>query len=478
MQPKEKNAKDGNTPLKIHLPSTKTRFGDTTPSSSVSTRDTLDFHLEMIKKIDKLLDEHEKEPIAAPAFHEPPIIPPQPPTPIEPRPPLNKAFSHDEITWKPPVESPRIHTQTMPEEFKTELSVTPEFRFITSHEFLETISQEPGLGEDRVEVIDLSDLSGELPSIHQAVNLITMKNQNDSSSVSTLLKEDIDTENHPNKKIEVIDVHAFKKNTHPVTCDAADSPADQSEKKSKLFFLNRKDDDEKKQKNQELEHTYIPDDIEERLKALKEKKKKEEEQKRLQEERERKERQTEDEVLDEETEQRQTQEEKKLAALLEEEETLEDFESLKSKKAPFEKEPTLSKDHSVKNSAKELKEQLKEQKRQHQLAIRKARIEQRQRKKKEKELLKLQRKQEFLERKQNKKNESKKVSPLKEKKEAEKRHDETKEETSEELDEDIRKVLVITDYLLGELPEDVLNLFLESKEFELYEKVLNKYKIK
>ncbi|MBN2599254.1 MAG: hypothetical protein JXA75_01835, partial [Candidatus Thermoplasmatota archaeon] len=67
---------------------------------------------------------------------------------------------------------------------------------------------------------------------------------------------------------------------------------------------------------------------------------------------------------------------------------------------------------------------------------------------------------------------------LRENKQAEKKHDEPKKETAEELDEDIRKVLVITDYLLGELPEDVLNLFLESKEFELYEKVLNKYKIK
>ena len=477
MQPKEKNTKDGNTPLKIHLSNTKARFGNTAPSS-VPTHDTLDFHLEMIKKIDKLLDEHEKEPIAAPAFHEPPIIPPQPPTPIEPRPPLNKAFSHDEITWKTPVESPRMHTQTIPEEFKTELSVIPEFRFITSHEFLETISQEPFLGEDRVEIINLSDLSGEIPSSHQAVNLITMKNQNDPSSVSTLLKDDGDTEDHPNKKIEVIDVQTFKKNTHNMTCDAADSPADQSEKKSKLFFRNRKDDDEKKQKNQEVEHTYIPDDIEERLKALKEKKKKEEEQKRLQEEKEHKERQTEDETLDEEKEQRQTREEKKLAALLEEEETLEDFEPLKTKKTPFEKEPTLSKDLSLTRTAKEIKEQLKEQKRQQQLAIRKARIEQRQRKKKEKELLKLQRKQELLEQKQNKKIEPKGFPHPKEKKQAEKKHDETKEETSEELDEDIRKVLVITDYLLGELPEDVLNLFLESKEFELYEKVLNKYKIK
>ncbi|MFA5102527.1 MAG: cell envelope integrity protein TolA [Candidatus Thermoplasmatota archaeon] len=477
MQSVEKNTKDGNAPLRIHLSNTTARVGTTTPSF-IPARNTLDFHLEMIKKIDTLLDEHENEPIAAPAFHEPPIIPPQPPTPIEPRPPLNKAFSHEEIAWKPPVEPPRTHTQAMPEEFKTELSGIPEFRFITSHEFLETISQEPSLGADRVEVIDLNDLSGDTASSQKAVNLFPIKNQNDFSSFSTLLKDDVDTEDHPNKKIEVIDVHTFKEHTHTMTGDAADSSADQSEKKSKLFFRNRKDDDEKKQKNQEVEHTYIPDDIEERLKALKEKKKKEEEQKRLQEEKERKGRQTEDEALNEETEPRQTREEKKLAALLDEEETYEDFEPPQPKKTPFEKEPPLSKDRTLKNTAQELKEQLKEQKRQQQLAIRKARVEQRQRKKKEKELLKLQRKQELLEQKQNKKTEPKGFPLPKEKKQAEKKHEEPKEETAEELDEDIRKVLVITDYLLGELPEDVLNLFLESKEFELYEKVLNKYKIK
>jgi hypothetical protein len=36
----------------------------------------------------------------------------------------------------------------------------------------------------------------------------------------------------------------------------------------------------------------------------------------------------------------------------------------------------------------------------------------------------------------------------------------------------------MTDALLGELPEDVINRFMQSEDFELYEKVMNKYKIK
>jgi len=46
------------------------------------------------------------------------------------------------------------------------------------------------------------------------------------------------------------------------------------------------------------------------------------------------------------------------------------------------------------------------------------------------------------------------------------------------LDEDIKNVLAITDNLLGKLPEEVIDEFVKSKDYELYEKVIKKYKIK
>ncbi len=46
------------------------------------------------------------------------------------------------------------------------------------------------------------------------------------------------------------------------------------------------------------------------------------------------------------------------------------------------------------------------------------------------------------------------------------------------FDEDLKKVLHMTDTLLGELPDDILTDFIESKDYKLYEKVMNKYKIK
>ena len=46
------------------------------------------------------------------------------------------------------------------------------------------------------------------------------------------------------------------------------------------------------------------------------------------------------------------------------------------------------------------------------------------------------------------------------------------------LDEDIKKILLMTDNLLGDLPEKVIDEFVKSKDFVLYEKVINKYKVK
>jgi len=56
----------------------------------------------------------------------------------------------------------------------------------------------------------------------------------------------------------------------------------------------------------------------------------------------------------------------------------------------------------------------------------------------------------------------------------------TEKEISEKtvLDEDVAKVLKITDELLGNLSEEQISKFAQSKDFELYERVLNKYNIK
>ena len=46
------------------------------------------------------------------------------------------------------------------------------------------------------------------------------------------------------------------------------------------------------------------------------------------------------------------------------------------------------------------------------------------------------------------------------------------------VDDDVIKVLLMTDDLLGNLPEDVIDKFAKSEDFKLYEKVISKYKAK
>ena len=45
------------------------------------------------------------------------------------------------------------------------------------------------------------------------------------------------------------------------------------------------------------------------------------------------------------------------------------------------------------------------------------------------------------------------------------------------MDQDVLKLLAITDDLLGKLPEDVISEFASSEDFKLYKKVMNKYNI-
>ena len=47
----------------------------------------------------------------------------------------------------------------------------------------------------------------------------------------------------------------------------------------------------------------------------------------------------------------------------------------------------------------------------------------------------------------------------------------------ESIDQEVIKLLAITDDLLGKLPEDVINEFASSEDFQLYKKVMNRYQI-
>ena len=119
------------------------------------------------------------------------------------------------------------------------------------------------------------------------------------------------------------------------------------------------------------------------------------------------------------------------------------------KEEPRDEEPPVSLEFT--------KKQLKEQRRLERLAARQAIFEERLKIKKEKRLLKEQKK--HLELMKSDSIEKYTPEPI-------------------DLDSDIKKILQITDELLGELPEDVISRFMRSDEYDIYEHIINKYKIR
>ena len=408
---------------------------------------SIDFHVQMIKKIDTLIKENEPETPEETTSAETPTQPLH--VPIELRSPLNRTLGHVEFQWDQPLPT-QVKTRTIPEEFKTEfpLSLHPQFTFISTLDFQETILKRKPRAEKRVEIIDLATLQDSITT----TSLTIAKQQSPGKQSTTKTK--VTQEKPSKKKMEVIDTRAFPQKTYEDVFMTAMKQSEAIEKKSQIYYLNSKDYKEKKQKTLDIKQTYIPVDFDERSKELKEQQQHEEKEKQ--------------------------QHEQKIQKQLEHEH--EKLEKLQSKKAKL-----VEKKHQLKlKEKKETKKEQqhphakheappgdKEQKRLQRQQIQLARIEERKRKKEGKKALKLKQKQQRQkpkqkDKKQHNKKEKHSVSLFKKEKQT----------GSLELDDDLKKVLLITDSLLGELPEGVIDRFAQSEDFRLYERILNKYNIK
>ena len=329
----------------------------------------------------------------------------------------------------------------IPEEFKTELTINPEFRFITKHELIDTISQTQPSSNDHIEIIDLNTLTFDKTTSQKNIELIDITNQTDETPSSMLINEVLGKNRHHNK-IEIIDARTLKQKKYEDVFNASTQQTEEIDNKAKLYFLNRKDSNENKQKQLQSEQAYIPDDFEERWKKLKEKQSKEEE--------------------------------KIHKPLKQEPKKIEKMETNKAEfqeknQGFFHQEKKTSKEIPHADTNADIQKIEKEQKRLQRLEIRQARIEERLRKKQEKQALKIKQKQQQLEQKEDKKQQTieKDTFPNK-----------GKDPQSLEFDEEVKKVLLMTDTLLEELPDDVLTDFMHSEDFKLYAKVLNKFKAK
>lgn len=406
-----------------------------------SKENTLDFHLTIIKKIDALLDEHEKEtsandpaPVEAASS-----VPRQPP--VELRPQLGRRMDHVEIDLPHILEPSIIKNRVIPQEFKTDLSfgIEPEFKFITSLDSIENALNIKPRHHNRVEIIDLGDFTTDDVSSHLSTPP-TIDIQN-ILRTSFIKKQNERKEPPHTKKMEIIDARTLTQQTFKDVFLTAQKQNEEIEKKAQIYYLNSKDHSDAKNKKIEFRQSYIPDDFEEIAKKLKEKQEQEENERQKQEEKQQKQ-------LEREHEKQSKLEAKK--SKVEEKKQPKEKEQKKEPPQPTAEQPT--------------KKQLKEQKRLQKIEARKAKIEERKKMKKEKQALREQQKQQRL----SQRKQDKKQKPTKEK----------KVEQSTELDEEIKKVLLMTDALLGELPENVINRFVQSDDFELYERVLNKYRIK
>ncbi|MDH7517302.1 MAG: hypothetical protein QHH19_03050 [Candidatus Thermoplasmatota archaeon] len=184
------------------------------------------------------------------------------------------------------------------------------------------------------------------------------------------------------------------------------------------------------------------------------------------------------------------------------EETKKEIEVKKRELEQAKKEAKKREKELIKKMIEEEKKK-KEEEKLKKLEMKKARIEAKKREKELKKKAKMEEKKKKLEAKMALKEEKLRQKKLKEERELEEHKEKTSEPTlgvidkktkdtmghfisgkteiielNPLLDDDVRKVLIITDNLLEKLPDDVIDDFVKSKDFELYEKVISKYKIK
>ena len=439
-----------------------------------SEENKLDFHLDMIKKIDALLEEHDIEPPIEEPTPQKTASPEPHHTPIEIRPPLDRRPG--QIGPAPPQiqELSFPKSEILPEEFKTDpsLEIKPEFRFITSLEGIESTLDLRPLHHERIEIIDLGEFKTHDITKH--------------FDTPTTIIDFPDQQNHKIKKQGDEDILSFtihdsfilnQKESQQVLRSAEKQNQD-IEKKKQIFYQTRS-----KTKNESFNQVYDSENVEETLQMLQKKlqeKQQKENSKKLQEQEKKQQKESDEKrkrQLEREEQQKQKLEQKlqkelervdqkkhkieeKIKLQLEREQ--ERYKKLESKKGktkernihekkeePRDEEPPVSLEFT--------KKQLKEQRRLERLAARQAIFEERLKIKKEKRLLKEQKK--HLELMKSDSIEKYTPEPI-------------------DLDSDIKKILQITDELLGELPEDVISRFMRSDEYDIYEHIINKYKIR
>ena len=403
------------------------------PEKIQKIQESVDYHINIEEKIDAILREREKKIILdeivttktpTPLYHD---------TSIERRNPLQKKPQTSTFTITQKQKSPQKKYHPIPEEFKHDFTDgNPSYRFVTSLDDTTDVIYSKKKGNKRVEIIDLHELE---------------KKSGDDQKKTT--------------KDEAL--------WYSITSKHKDS---NDMEKSKIYYFKSKTNKNKKTKDLEIKQSYIPVDFDELLQKLKNNEQQElEKQHKI------------EQIKTQKEQKNRKKEERKLQILEAKKERIQAKQKLKQKKAEAirkhkqelqEKKQLRKQPASPKEKKSEVHFSSKQEQRMKKLQAKQAKLEAKQKKKQEKQALLKTLKQEAEEKKHLKKKQKKGITgdvqevvpivPV----------EDTPLQTF--LDEDVIKVLLITDDLLGNLPEDVIEKFAQSEDFKLYEKVMSKYK--
>ena len=382
---------------------------------------SVNLHLELINKVDKLIKEHNSDSFSIKSNSNQEMNDSKNGYTIEQRPRLNRKINMSEIKVKQ--NNDFTTDSTIIEEIDPDLSFANNHgsKFVSNSEFVDNFQPMNETLEARTEIIDLSAFS---------------KGNINSPEKSSFIND--------GKKIDAINTKEFDEKKSGEKAKMAFKSTEKSNDKLKGDYMKNsglKKDIKTKESNykESINYTSFEDtlkDLDEREKELKRKRQ---------------------ELLKKE------KEAKKLRKLEEKKMKLEEREKAKAA-LKAKKELEIIK----KRQEKELKKRELEEERLKKLELQVLAAE---KIKKERESLLVEKEKE-KEQQQLKKIEAEKTITASTEEEHEKKSEPTL------LDDDVKKLLVITNNLLGEFPDEVIDKFVESEDFELYSKVLQKYKIK
>jgi hypothetical protein len=533
----------------------------------------IDFHLEIIKKIDKILDKDQSKKNISDLILEKTINNNQEDSFVEIRSSLNKGIIYPE--YKPDIKQnhfyPKIDSST---------EITPE-NSNTDYPKVDHRTKE----NIRIEIIDIGSKSIQNESKKKMLIFSTNKFQKIKNKSDKKTKQKIKSLDLKNKKVEVINTKKLSNKKSGKLWNNILKKPNKNENKAKLFYINSQEQQkEKKSEEPSSDKLYIPNDFGKKLQNFKESDKIEMERRKKKDAKRKQKEESKLKKLEAKKALLEAKEKEKLAKIAEKEKKknlirdedtnrsknkeTNNHKSISSKKSTSEVEKLTeweSYDTEIENTKKDIeikenvrgKKLLKEQEKQQILIEKKklselkqqkkemrikekedkknkklvakkaikeekekekiARIEEKKKKKNQQSEEKKKKEQEQelktanknLRKNQERQNKEKKLIKLfkKEKRkpvdnrvsivsnhknlEEEKQineitenigTEEFKEKTNETeqtfLDEDIKKLLIITDDLLAKLPEEVIDEFANSEDFKLYSKVFNKYKLK